>query len=459
MDPESNPVVQLVHSHPCAQVDIEQATKEAAVAEKIPIDGSNTAPSRQIDEEDDYPGDRWARSAWVVLAGSFLALFPSFGLMVSIGTLQEYWQFHQLSDYSSQEIGWIPSVFVYLALGLGICFGPLFDMFGPRWIMLISSVAYIAMIFLLAECTKYWQFLLCLGLLGGPAAAALTTTALAVVSHWFKDKRGLASGIAMVGNSLGGVVIPLVLRTTFQTYGYTWSIRIIGFVFLACLIVSNFLVRSRLAPSPEAKKAKIFSLQLFGDPAFSFLTVSLFGIEVVLFGSLGILPTYAGLGTDYPAETGFYLIAIMNASSCFGRIIPGFVSDIVGRFNVLGVMMVTTLVLMLVIWLPFGQSSLAALYVFIALYGFGTGSWMAMAPACIGQLSGAQHFGRYFGTMYFIASLATLVCIPISGELVQRVGPQPLVGFMCAVLALSIGTFVVTRFALLGWRWRWKVVV
>ena len=190
------------------------------------------------------------------------------------------------------------------------------------------------------------------------------------------------------------MVIPLVLRAAFAKYGYAWAIRIIGFVFLACLTISNILVRPRLPPSPEAKNAKIFSLELFGQPAFSFFTVSLFGIEVVLFGALGILPTYARLGAGYPPDTGFYLIAIMNGMSCFGRIIPGFISDIVGRFNVLGVMMVVTLIIMLAMWLPFGATSLIALYVFIALFGFCTGSWMAMAPACLGQLSGAQHFGR-----------------------------------------------------------------
>ena len=462
MDPESNPVVHLVASHPSVNADAEQNTKENVPTDRTSSGGREPAVRRQDGTDydlDDYPGDRGALAAWVVLAGSFLALFPSFGLMVSIGTLQDYWQYHQLSNYSSRDIGWIPSVFVYLALGLGICFGPLFDMFGPRWILLIGSLAYIAMVFLLAECSEYWQFLLCLGLLGGPAAAALTTTALAAVSHWFKDKRGLASGIAMVGNSFGGVVIPLVLRGMLSKYGYTWSVRILGFIFLACLTVSNILVRPRLPPSPQAKKAKIFSLQLFGDPAFSFFTVSLFGIEVVLFGALGILPTYASLGADYPAATGFYLIAIMNGSSCFGRIIPGFISDIVGRFNVLGVMMVATLVLMLVIWLPFGQTSLTALYIFVALFGFCTGSWMAMAPACIGQLSGAQHFGRYFGTSYFIASLATLVCIPISGELVERTGPRVLVAFLSGVLLISIGTAIVSRLALLGWRWKWKAVI
>lgn len=411
------------------------------------------------DDEDIYPGDQNKLSAWLVLAGAFFSLFPTFGLMVSIGTLQEYWSTNQLSSYSPRDVGWIPSVFVYIALAGGICFGPLFDRYGPRWILLLGGVSYVAMIFLLAECKEYWQFLLCLGFLGGTAAAAITTAALAVITHWFKARRGLANGIALVGNSLGGVVIPLVLRSTLEKYGYAWSLRILGFVFGTCLTLSNVLVRPRLAPSPEAHDAKIFSLELFGSPAFTFLTVSIFGIEVVLFGALGILPTYASLSADYPPETGFYLIAALNGCSCFGRIIPGYFSDFLGRFNVLGVTMVTTLIVMLVVWLPFAQSSLAALYVFAILFGFGTGTWMAMVPACIGQLSGPYHFGRYFGTSYFIASLATLICIPISGELVQNVGGQALVGFMCAVLAVSIGLFAISRWALLDWKWRWCVVV
>lgn len=327
MDVEANPVIHLVASRASAQNSNSHGhkseTEGSPTSRRHDLEtGSRTADEPPADE-DTFPGDRGELPACIVLTGSFLTLFPSFGLMVSIGTLQEYWQFHQLSAYSSRDIGWISGVFVYLALALGICFGPIFDRYGPRLIMLLGSAAYIAMVFLLAECKVYWQFMLCLGLLGGPAAAALTTTSLAVVSHWFKVKRGLASGIAMVGNSFGGVFIPLVLRHCLPRYGYAWSVRIIAFVFLACLIVANVLVRSRFPPSPDAKKASIFSLELFGQGDFTFLTVSLFGIEVVLFGALGILPTYASISTDYPAATGFYLIAVMNGSSCIGRILPG----------------------------------------------------------------------------------------------------------------------------------------
>lgn len=420
-----------------------------------------TAEDQQQDaeEEETYPGDRGEIAAYIVLLGSFLALFPSFGLMVSIGTLQEHWQFHQLSHFTSRDIGWISGVFVYLALALGICAGPVFDRYGPRAMMIGGSIAYMTALFLLAECTQYWHFMLCLGLLGGPAAAALTTAALAVVSHWFKVRRGLASGMAMVGNSVGGTLLPLVLRRCLPRYGYAWSIRIMAFVFTACLAVSNVLVRARFAPALDAKKAKIFSLELFGRGDFAFLTLSVFGIETVLFGTLGILPTFASIGTEYPPSTGFYLIAVLNGVSCLGRTIPGYISDYVGRFNTLLVMMVATLVFMLVIWLPFGATSLGALYAFAALFGFGTGTWMAMVPATIATLSGPHHFGRYFGTSYFVASLATLICIPISGELVQSAGPRAMVGFLCAVLFVSIGLFASSRWYVLGRRWKWFVVV
>lgn len=414
-------------------------------------------PETAVRLNDDFP--EGGLQAWLVLIGAFLALFASFGFMVSIGTVQEYLQEHQLSNYTSRDIGWIPSIFVYFALGLGIWVGPLFDRYGPRWIALLGSVSYIVMLFLLAECKRYYQFLLCLGVLGGIAGATLTTTGLAVVSHWFKRRRGLAHGIAMVGSSFGGVTIPLILRHTLTAYGYAWSMRILGFVFLGCLTIANVLMKPRLPPSQEAKTRRIISLGLFGDLKFTFLTISVFGFEIVLFGALGILPTYANYGHDYPADTGFYIIAVLNASSCFGRIIPGYISDFIGRFNTLLLMVIFTWILMLVLWLPFGHTSLAALYAFVAFFGFGTGSWMALVPACIGQLCEAEQFGRFYGTCYFIGSLAALVCIPISGELVEAAGPQIMVGFMCAVCGLSLLTFILSRWACLGWRWSWMAKV
>lgn len=392
MEPTANPVVRQVDTNSNAILELSRLENSDAVAETTINDQRkdatqvNESQVISIDPEDAFP--EGGLRAWLVVLGAMLCLYPSFGLMVSIGPVQDYLHQNQLSTYSSRDIGWIPSVFVYLALGLGIWVGPLFDRYGPRWIALGGSAGYIVMMFLLAECTLYWQFMLCLGVLGGVTGATLTTTSLACVAHWFKVRRGFAQGICMIGSSFGGLTIPLILRATFPKYGFEWSIRILGFLFLGCFVIGNLIMKARIPPSRKAKTGSIISLSIFTDLRFSLLTVAIFCFEVVLFGALGIVPTYATISTDYPADTGFYLIAVMNGVSSIGRLVTGYLSDRWGRFNTLGVSAIVALVAMLVIWLPFGGRSLGALYAFITIFGFMTGTWMGktlradMHPVC-----------------------------------------------------------------------------
>jgi hypothetical protein len=72
---------------------------------------------------DSQPFPEGGVRAWSVVAGAFFMLLPSFGLMNSVGTFEDFWQENQLSSYTTRDIGWIPSVFVYLGLALGIQVG------------------------------------------------------------------------------------------------------------------------------------------------------------------------------------------------------------------------------------------------------------------------------------------------------------------------------------------------
>ena len=221
----------------------------------------------------------------------------------------------------------------------------------------------------LAMCKEYWQFLLCLGLLGGTTSATLTTTALAAVSHWFHDRRGLATGIAMVGSSVGGIIIPLMLRVTLSRYGWTTAIRILALVTLGCMIVGNICLRTRLPPTLD-KKA-VIDLKIFRDTRFISTTLGIFCIEIVLFGTLGLMPSYVR-SQGFPGSLGSFQIAVLNGASCFGRIIGGILADVFGRFNMMILMLVAALLTCLVVWLPSGQHE-ALLYLFSALFGFVSG--------------------------------------------------------------------------------------
>lgn len=210
--------------------------------------------------------------AWIVVVGASMMLACTFGMMSTVGVLQSYWETHQLKTYTSSTVGWIPSVFIFLNLMLGLQVGPMFDRYGPRWIMLVGSVVYTLCIFLLGSCEEYYQFMLCLGI-AGVSSALVSTPGMAILSHWFYRRRGTATGIAMAGSSLGGIAFPLILRKTLEIVGWGWALRILGLIFFVFLAIGNICVRSRL---PMKTRKGVVDMRCFVDPRFIWTTIGAF---------------------------------------------------------------------------------------------------------------------------------------------------------------------------------------
>lgn len=131
-------------------------------------------------------------------------------------------------------------------------------------------MVYVASLLLLAECKLYWQFMLVYGILAGVSSAFLTTTALAVVAHWFERKRGMASGIAFVGSSVGGIMFPLVLEPALEKLSWKWAVRIVAFMAAGMMVVGNLCIRGRL---PPRRNGGAIDLRCFKDARFSWATV------------------------------------------------------------------------------------------------------------------------------------------------------------------------------------------
>ncbi|KAJ5523972.1 hypothetical protein N7494_010622 [Penicillium frequentans] len=415
---------------------------------------SLSVESQQRGDEDVFPEDSWA--AWSCLLGSFLMMFPSFGFQTAVGTVQDYISTHQLAEYSVSDVGWITAVLVFLTLFLGVQVGPLFDRHGPRVLIICGSLANFACYMLLAQCSKYWHFMLCLGILGGISSAVITTVSISVLSHWFFRRRGLASGICMAGSSAGGATIPLLLRALFQSYGWLWSIRIVAFMALGCYTLGAFLVQGRL-PRNSNSRATI-DIRALASPRLCFLAVAVFSFEFIIFGCAALLPTYVRYaGMDENVQ--YYSLAVLNGMSLFGRILPGFAADQLGRFNTLLSMVFLTLIVMAGVWLPYGSHDEATLYVVVAIFGFGSGGWLSLAPVCAGQLCKTEEYGRFYGTIYSVAAFGVLLTVPVGGKMLQSTTPRVLIGFYSAVLLIGLASVALSRWAVLSWRWRWKAKV
>ncbi|KAK4232840.1 major facilitator superfamily domain-containing protein [Achaetomium macrosporum] len=417
--------------------------------------------------------------AWLTVAGSTAAVTATFGIINSVGTFQRYLATHQLRSFSDRDVGWIAGVNLFLCLFLGVQCGPLFDRYGPRWLLAGASVVFVAgmtgMSFLgcsplsrgnlcapgLQTHRAYALLMLTWGVLCGAAAAVITTTALAVTAHWFDKRRGLAAGIVYAGSSVGGVAFPLLMRATLATLGWDWTVRIVMLIALALLLVANAFITGRTKELNAGRlggKTKVIDLSCFRDMRFVWATLGIAMFEFVVSSAVGELPSWAA-ARGFDESTAFAFLAVYNAGSLVGRIVAGAVSDLYGSLNTVIAVLVCSIAVIYGLWIPVSTDRLVLFYVFAALFGMSTGSIMSMAPVCISQLCKPYNFGRYLGTSYSLVSFFCFFSIPVSAEILDSLGPRVFTILFGAFLSIALAAFCTSRWACLGYRWKWKAII
>lgn len=390
--------------------------------------------------------------AYSVIFGCFCGAVTTLGLVNSIGAIQAFVSTHQLTHLSTTKVSWIFSVYLSVTYSAGIVVGPIFDHKGARTILIIATILTFLGLMGAASSVALYQFILsfvCLGLGNGIALTPL----VGVINHWFLTKRGFMTGIVTSGGSVGGLVFPLLLRYTFTKYNYVWGLRILAFICLALLTCSCILVRERIyRPRPRSqsistnkweqiefirivRKVKAI-LAEHSDRTFLFTIIASFCAELSLVLLLTYFVTYV-IAQGYSESTGYLLLTTWNGTSIFGRILPGLISDYLGKFNIHILMVLGLNLCCFIIWYRFGNN-LPALYVFAGIGGFFSGSILGMIPACLAQITVVSKFGERYGILNFIISIGNLIGIPIGAVVIGNGSVQRYNDFVLLVASLSL---------------------
>ncbi|KAF7925626.1 uncharacterized protein EAE98_006851 [Botrytis deweyae] len=411
-----------------------------------PCDGTSISD----DEKDNFPDG--GLKAWSVVVGSFCGSFAVFGILNCSGILLDYFSTHQLQGYATGDVGWIFGVSLFLTFLGGTPVGPIFDAYGPRVLIFCGSILLILSMMLLGLCGEYWQIFIVYSVLNGIGGAMVNTPCISSIAQYFQAKRAFATGIAMTAGSVGGVVIPLMLQRLFPTIGFAWATRILGFILLVLLILTNLLVTSRLPKKPLPSMKSILPYwPAFKEPSFVFLTIAIFLLEWGIFVPLTYITPYV-VANGQSTSFGFYIVSILNAGSFVGRLGAGYVADRLGYVNTLIISVAFCVVTCLALWLPAGDSQAIAL-VFAVLFGLVSGSNLSLSPVCVGQLCGVEKFGTYYSTCWMIVSFGTLTGLPIAGQILTASGGDYTWLIVFAGLSYALaGTFLVAaKVAKLGW--------
>lgn len=211
------------------------------------------------------------------------------------------------------------------------------------------------------------------------------------------------------------MIFPIIVMIASPKIGFEWAIRLVAFVTAFLLIVANLLIRTRLPLNKKAGASVDF--KSLADTKYALTTVAVWFIELANFIPNTYISSYA-LHVGIDQSTAYALIPMLNAGTVVGRFLPGLIADYYGRFNI---MILTTLacgIITLALWYR-AEDSLPAIISYALLFGFFSGTGIGLTFVCISQVCAIEDLGKRSGTAFTIASVASLVGIPIAGAIQQ----------------------------------------
>ena len=161
---------------------------------------------------------------------------------------------------------------------------------------------------------------------------------------------------------------------------------------------------------------------------------------------------YATATVGVSPKLGFYLLAIINAGSSFGRVVPNFAADHVGTLN-MQVLFVSVAALLSLVLLAIHATG--GIIAFCILYGFFTGTFVSLPGPTVASMSPKLALlGGRMSMAFMTAGTGLLVGTPIAGAILATDGGDNwtmLQVWSGTLLVLSFICMLAARVTKVGW--------
>jgi len=383
--------------------------------------------------------NRW----WRVVGGMMmnLALGTLYAWSVFVAPLEK--EFH----WKRADTSTIFTIAVVVFALTFIVAGRLQDKLGPFWISLTGGVLVSIGFFLCSYTSSLMYLFICFGVIGGLGNGFGYSTPIPVMSKWFPDKRGLAVGLAVGGYGAGSAIFgPLSASYLIPSFGWRTTFQILGVIFLVMTVIGAFLLKNPPAgykpagwtPAPSSKAAATtydFSPgEALRTPTFYFMWIAYaLGCTAGLMVISQLVPfaKSVGIPSTMLASLGLVVGAVGNAS---GRILSGWMSDHLGRINVLRLMIGISMVSMPILYAVGGNVVGLFVMLFIVYWCYGT--QLSVNGAAAADFWGTKNAGINYGMLFTAWGVAGLLGGRIGGKLFDKYHNYQMAFYTAAVLAL-----------------------
>ena len=329
-------------------------------------------------------------------------------------------------DQSSVSFAFSLAIF---CLGLSAAFmGRLVEKFGPRVTGSMSTVLYAGGNILTGVAIAHgelWMLYLGYGILGGLGLGVGYITPVSTIIKWFPDKRGLATGLAIMGFGFASLLTSPIAQYLIQARG----------------VEQTFYPNRQAADLSKGVTAN----EALKSSTFYWLWLILF---INISCGLALVSAISPMAQDMvgmSAESAAVVVGVMGIFNGFGRLLWAGLSDYIGRpktFILLFVVNIVMAVLLIVLQVPL--VFVVAMAVLMTCYGAG----FSLIPPYLSDIFGAKELATLHGyilTAWAMAALVGPMLLSVTYELTKSYQMTLLVFIALYVVALVISYLLKKR--------------
>ncbi len=333
-------------------------------------------------------------------------------------------------------------------------FGELFRRFSIRKVILIASTLCCTVYFCYSFATQLWHFYV-LAVLYGLGASGITIMAVGtLVNRWFREKKGLAAGLAFSGSGVTASIMLAASTKVIDAMGWQWGYRLQAVCAFALFMLAILIMRDKpedigLVPygaekeiasgTPHVVKG-ITRAQALKTPTFYIMGAGFFLNSMI---GMGINPHISAALTDigYNIDFAAGIISTVMVVMIFGKIVLGVSFDKMGpvlsSFTV-GFVLLGSSLLML-----FAGASPIVPWVFTIFFGLGYSTLSVPYSYLTGAIFGDREFSAIYSLCTMMASAGGAIGPLLSGMVFDATGSYTSVFTLYAVSSIVVITLLI----------------
>ena len=337
----------------------------------------------------------------------------------------------EANGWTSNEVTLAYSLFILAVCVFGFAAGPLQRKVKPNIIVLIAGIGFGLGWFLTSYAKTTTQLYIFFSLIAGASDGFIYNTAVSTATKWFPDKKGFANGICIGCMGLAPLIFAPMGNFFIEKFGAWTSFRVCGVIFMVCYLVFAWFIKSPedgwkpegWTPTPQQVSKQGRDLN-----AGSMLKTPSFWILWVLFAvaaSSGMMMTghASGIGQQLASLTAAQAsvqVGILALANFVGRFGFGSISDRLGRYNTLLILLVVTAIDMIFFFSK--STSFVSFTIALSVVGACFGGVMTILPSLCSDNFGSKNFGLNYAFLYSGYTCASFIGPMLASNVVQSTG-------------------------------------